>query len=84
VEEQRAARARLGRLTPPEADAGDYERWLTQIDLTLDQGERSRRAIAADDPRTANAANRRAERIRADADRFATGYGMTACAQPTS
>jgi hypothetical protein len=84
VDEQRAALRRLRRLVPPEADAPDFDRWLTQIDLALDQADRSRRAILAGDPQGAGEANRRGDAIRADADRFAIAYGMTACAQPAS
>ncbi|HZJ25761.1 MAG TPA: hypothetical protein VFF40_01895 [Acidimicrobiia bacterium] len=83
VSEQRAALRRLRALVPPEVDAADHERWLTQINLTLDLADESIEAIANDDPQAAIAANDRAEDIRVDADAFAVEYGITDCAQPT-
>jgi hypothetical protein len=78
---QRKELRQLRALAPPEADASDYRRWLTQIDLALDRGDASRRAIAKGDVQAATEANRRGEQIRSDADRFAKGYGMLDCAQ---
>jgi hypothetical protein len=79
---QRTALRGLRALVPPDEDASDYRRWLTQIDLALDQADASRRAIAGSDVVAAGEANRRGEQIRVDADRFATSYGMETCAQP--
>jgi hypothetical protein len=80
---QRAALRQLRKLVPPDEAASDYRRWLTQIDLALDQADASRRAIAGSDVVAAGEANRRGEQIRVDADRFANSYGMATCAQPT-
>ena len=77
---QRTELRQLRALKPPGDDAGDYARWLTQIDLALDRADASRRAIAADDVQAAAEANRRGEQIRTDADRFAKSYGMRRCA----
>lgn len=79
---QRTALGRLRALDPPDADASDFGRWLTQIDLALDRADASSRAIASRDVRAAREANRRGEQIRTDADRFAKTYGMRTCAQP--
>ncbi len=78
---QRKTLRQLRALVPPADDASDFGRWLTQIELALDRADVSSRAIAAGDVVTADEANRRGEQIRTDADRFATGYGMTRCAQ---
>jgi len=77
---QRRALRELRALVPPDGDASDYARWLTQIDLALDRAEASSHAIAAVDLRAADEANRRGEQIRTDADRFANSYGMHHCA----
>ncbi len=82
VTRQRAELRALLALKSPVADAKNYSRWLTQIDLALTQADLSRRAIAKGDVQAADEANHRAEQIRTDADSFATGYGMRDCAQP--
>ena len=78
---QRRELRELAALVPPEDDASDYDRWLTQTRLALDQADASRTAIARSDVPAAGEANRRGEQIRTDADRFAIAYGMETCAQ---
>lgn len=79
---QRTALRQLRALDPPDADASDFGRWLTQIDLALDRADASSRAIANGDVDAAGEANRWGEQIRTDADHFAKTYGMRSCAQP--
>jgi hypothetical protein len=78
---QRSALRQLRALVPPDADASDFGRWLTQIDLALDRADASSRAISGNDVRAAGEANRRGEQIRTDADHYANTYGMHTCAQ---
>lgn len=78
---QRTELRQLRALVPPEEDASDYGRWLTQIDLALDQADASSGAIVRSNVAAAEEANRRGEQIRTDADRFANAYGMETCAR---